>query len=316
MSTQNGQAIQKAEQHPVVKIQDLLRTWEPEIAKALPRGPLTVQRLTQVAMTCVRKTPKLQQCTGSSLVAALLQCAELGLEPGGALGRAYLVPYGDQCTLIVGYQGLIDLARRSGDLQQVEAHAVYEGDTFEVEFGLTPKLKHTPKLTGERGKAILFYCIARFRDEAVHIEVMTAAEVDAIRARSKSKDAGPWKTDPDRMGCKTVLRRAAHYWPMRAEAASLLARAFEADDQDYVDGQALDQSAVVVQGTSRTSEVKDRAKARRQIVDVKPGETDEAALARAAGEPPPDVKLPGHAGYSSPSEPPPPGDEHAPGGAQ
>lgn len=295
------QAIQKSNQHPMVTIGAMLRAREPEFAKALPRGPLTVDRLLRVAMTCLGKTPKLQKCSGSSLVGALFQCAELGLEPGGTLGKAYLVPYGDQCTLIIGYRGLIDLARRSGDLEQIEAHVVYEGDTFELEFGLNPKLRHIPKLTGERGAPRLVYCVARLRGNAVHTEVMTIAEVETIRQRSKSKDDGPWKTDWSQMACKTVVRRAAKYLPLASES-DLLAKALEVDDQDFVDGQVIDQAAIVAQGVSRTAEVKERAKARRQIVGVNPAESEK-----------PDGRSP--ADFPPEAEPPPPGDADVPVGA-
>lgn len=315
-----GTAIQKqTPKAQMVSIQQILETRKEEFAKALPKH-LTVERLLRVALTCIAKTPDLQTCSGASLCGAILQCAELGLEPGGALGHAYLVPYKQTCTLIIGYRGLIELARRSGELAQIEAHVVYSGDTCELEFGLTPKLRHVPKLSGDRGQAVFAYCVARMADGAMHVETMTVPEIEAVRSRSKAGKSGPWVTDWAEMARKTVVRRATKYLPLSSEK---MARALEVADAEYVDGEVVDQAAAPlpagvagVPPTSKTQAVKERVAKRVQVVDVQPGETSEEAIARGS-EPPADQLLPGQAGYSG-AEPPPPSDADAPpaGGAQ
>ena len=81
-----------------------------------------------------------------------MQAVQLGLEPG-LLGHCYILPYKREATFIIGYKGMIDLARRSGHIQSIYAHAVHENDEFEYELGLHPKLEHKPS-HGDRGAFI------------------------------------------------------------------------------------------------------------------------------------------------------------------
>ncbi|MFA5266163.1 MAG: recombinase RecT, partial [Opitutaceae bacterium] len=113
------------------------------------------------------------------------------------------VPYGSTCQFIPGYRGLISLARRSGQIVSIEAHAVFAADEFVVEFGLDPKLVHRPTLSKERGEITAFYAIARIVGGGLQYDYMTRADVDAIRARSKAGNSGPWQTDYAEMGKKT-----------------------------------------------------------------------------------------------------------------
>lgn len=199
----------------------LLESKKPQLAQVLPKH-LTPERLVKIAISAVSKNPALLNCTPESVYLSVAQAAQLGLEPGGVLGGAYLVPYKSTCQLIVGYRGLIDLARRSGQIASIEAHVVRRGDAFDLEFGLTPKLMHKPKLDGAPGEMQFAYAIARLRDGSVQYEVMTKAEIDAIRGRSRSGTSGPWVTDYEEMARKTVLRRLAKYLPLSTELATAL----------------------------------------------------------------------------------------------
>jgi recombination protein RecT len=61
------------------------------------------------------------------------------------------------CQLIVGYRGLIDLARRSGQIESIEAHVVHENDRFTCRYGLDPKLEHEPCWQGDPGPVKAVY---------------------------------------------------------------------------------------------------------------------------------------------------------------
>ncbi|MDL5055920.1 recombinase RecT [Geitlerinema calcuttense] len=194
---------------------------------------LTPERVVKMALVAASRQPRLWECTKESILQSIMKSAELGLDCSGTLGRAYLVPYYNskisayECQFIPGYQGLIELARRSGNIARIESRVVYERDTFNVEYGLDQKLSHTPCMTGDRGAMTCVYAVAELTDGSRQIEVMTMEEVDAIRSRSKAKDNGPWKTDYPEMARKTVIRRIAKYLPLSTE----LEKAFEADDQ-------------------------------------------------------------------------------------
>lgn len=202
-------------------LKDLLEKASPSIAAVLPKH-LTVARLTKVALSATARKPELLACTALSIVKAVMQGAELGLEVGGLLGEAYLVPYGDVATLIVGYRGMLKLARQSGMLSSIESHVVCERDTFELEYGLNPKLVHKPAMNGDPGAVVAAYAIARFKDGAIQVDVMTRAEIDAIRTRSKAGNSGPWVTDFPEMAKKTVVKRLCKYVPLSPELAKAL----------------------------------------------------------------------------------------------
>lgn len=197
----------------------LIERQKPEIARALPKH-MDPDRLARIATTVLRQTPQLGQCTPESFLGALMTCAQLGLEPG-PLGHAYLVPFKNnkngvfEVTFIPGYRGLVELARRSGQVQSVQAHVVREGDRFDYEFGLNPKLEHKP--AGSDGEVTHAYAVVRYKDGGADFDVMTVAEVDAIRKRSRAATNGPWVTDYAEMAKKTVLRRLLKTAPMSVE---------------------------------------------------------------------------------------------------
>jgi recombination protein RecT len=206
------------------------------LAQVLPKH-LTPDRVVKMALVAASRQPLLFKCTKASILQSIMKSAELGLDCSGTLGRAYLVPYYNgklqayECQFIPGYQGLIDLARRSGNIARIESRVVYDKDEFKVEYGIEQKLIHTPYLGKERGDIRCVYGIAEMMDGSRQVEVMTIDEVSAIRDRSKAKDAGPWKTDFAEMARKTVIRRLAKYLPLSTE----LAKALEADDQQFND---------------------------------------------------------------------------------
>jgi recombination protein RecT len=202
----------------------LLQRQKSAIEAALPRH-LSADRMLRIALTEIRKNPDLASCEPMSFLGSVVQAAQLGLEPGSALGHAYLVPFFNRQTerrevqLIVGYRGMLDLARRSGQIVSLSVHAVLEGDEFEFELGLEEKLKHAPakeRVSKDR-RLTAVYAIARLKDGGHQLEVMTREEVEAIRKRSKSSESGPWKTDFDEMAKKTVIRRLFKYLPVSVE---------------------------------------------------------------------------------------------------
>lgn len=210
-------------------LQTYLEAMRPTFARLLPEK-VSAEKLIKVALNCVSRTPALVRCDMLSVAQCVATCAELGLMPGGALGGAYLVPYGQTCTLVIGYRGFVELMRRSGELEAIDARVVHERDEFRWREGLVRELVHVPCLEVDPGPMKLVYCILRFRGGATQVEVMSRAQVDAIRARSRASGSGPWVTDYEEMAKKTVVRRAAKLAPMSSE----LARAIEAEEDDAV----------------------------------------------------------------------------------
>lgn len=217
-------------QKPRDRIAALLASKGGEIAKLLPRH-LNAERLLKVAQIAATTTPALAECDVPSLIGAIGQCAQFGLEPNTVLGHAYLVPFNvkrkrpdgreewvKSVQVVIGYKGLIDLARRSGQIISISAHGVHANDKFEVLLGTEQSISHVPALTGERGALIAFYAVAKLKDGGTAFEVMTKAEVDAIKKETQSKgNYGPWKDHYEEMGRKTAIRRLAKYLPLSVE---------------------------------------------------------------------------------------------------
>lgn len=208
---------------PKVKtIRDLLIKSKDQIQMALPRH-MTAERMLRIALTAIQRTPKLLECHPITLVGAIIQAAQLGLEPDGVAGHAYLVPFWNknknrfEAQFIPGYRGLIDLSRRSQEVVGIEARVVHAKDKFKFSFGLNPVLEHEPSILPDPGIPIYFYAVARLKGGLTQFDVMTATDVDKIRARSKAKDSGPWVTDYEEMGKKTVIRRLSKLLPVSIE---------------------------------------------------------------------------------------------------
>lgn len=229
----NGGAM-VAYKEKVGGIRTLLERSKTQIGMALPKH-MNADRLLRIVMTSVQRTPKLLDCTQESLCGAVIQSAQLGLECDNVIGHAYLVPYynskkgTNEVQFIPGYKGLIDLARRSGQVSTIYAHVVRDGDMFEYEFGLEATLRHKPAFDGAGKNLTHAYAVCKLKDGGAQFEVMTAKEIEAIRDRSKSKNNGPWVTDFDEMAKKTVLRRLCKMLPCSVELARAVALDERAD---------------------------------------------------------------------------------------
>ncbi len=221
-------AIQTREQQKSLRFNSVRRLLESEgvrlqVARALPKH-MTPERILRIGVTALQNNPRLLECTEGSLVKAITEAAELGLEVNTPLGYAYLVPYKDQVTLQVGYRGFINLAHRSGKISSMAAEIVYEHDQFAIQLGTNRNLMHVPMMSGDRGKKIGAYATVLFRDGTTDFEYMTADDIAMIRGRSAGakQSNGPWTTDENEMWRKTPIRRLAKRLPMTADDQGLL----------------------------------------------------------------------------------------------
>ncbi len=193
---------------------------------------LTPDRLMRVVLAAVSRSQLLQECTVPSILQCVMTGAQLGLDCSGVLGQAYMVPFWNskinarEATFIAGYRGLIDLARRSGDIARIEAHVVYKDDEFDIEYGLNPKLTHKPNFNvdPEDKNIIGAYMVAELKDGSRQCEFMTRKEIDKIRNFSKASSKGPWVDWFGEMCRKTVVRRGIKFLPMSIEVAEALER--------------------------------------------------------------------------------------------
>lgn len=194
-----------------------------QFALALPKH-LTAERFARVAITALTRTPKLADCTPASLMKCLLDLSAMGLEPDGR--RAHLIPYGTECTLIIDYKGLVELIRRSGDVISLRSETVCSKDEFAWTNG---EISHSVNWREDRGEMQAVYAEAVMKSGEKQSAVMTKAEVEAIRNRSRAGKSGPWVTDFAEMAKKTVVRRLSKMLPLSSE----IMRHVEADDDQF-----------------------------------------------------------------------------------
>ena len=218
---------EKREVSKVMTIPDMIKAMEPEIKKALP-SVITPERFTRIALSATSNNPELTQCTPISFISALLNAAQLGLEPNTPLGQAYLIPYKNkgklECQFQIGYKGLIDLAYRNGDMQTIQAHTVYSNDEFDFSYGLNGTLVHKPAKEN-RGEPVYFYGFFKTTNGGYSYNVMSKENMDEY-AKNYSKAFGssfsPWKTNYKSMAKKTVLKQALNYAPIKTDLARCL----------------------------------------------------------------------------------------------
>lgn len=260
------------------------------IDSAMPRIGITPESVARTALSTMYRSPKLMECDPGSVMRAIVEAASLGLT--FALGRAYLVPFKNkykdpvsgregfrmEAQLIPGYQGLVDLVRRSTGVKSVVAAAVYDGDEFSYSTGLSEDtFNHVSKVEPQDVKLTHAYCIIRFLDGGYQWMVLTKKQVDAVRARSKAGDFGPWKTDYAAMAIKSAVRRCTKLCPASIE----LVRALELDDRyDAGEPQELatdinllteGDSAPPPPPASKTQQVAEKLKAQpAPVVEVEP----------------------------------------------
>ena len=203
-------------------MQSYIQAMQGEIKKALP-SVITPERFTRMVLSALSTTPKLAECTPKSFLGAMMSAAQLGLEPNTPLGQAYILPYLNKGTLEaqfqIGYKGLIDLAYRSGEVEVIQSHIVYENDEFECAYGLEPTLKHVPA-TSNRGEPIKVYAVFKTKSGGFGFEVMSMDDVRSHAAKySKAYNTSfsPWKTNFEEMAKKTVLKRVLKYAPLKSD---------------------------------------------------------------------------------------------------
>lgn len=205
----------------------LLEGSKSALAQVVPRH-LTPDRLIKVALLATSKSPDLLKCSANSILQSVMQAAELGLEVNSPLGHAYLVPFKSECQLIIGYRGYIELAKRSGQIDTVEARCVYANDFFEVVYGTEQRLVHRPALK-DPGPLVCVYALARIKgSDMPQIDVLTPRDIEYAKSISRTSASGPWRDRYDEMARKTAVRRLAKYLPLSPE----LADAMDLDDRD------------------------------------------------------------------------------------
>jgi recombination protein RecT len=213
---------------PYRQAQAYLKAMEPAIKQALPQSSgMSPERLCRITLTTLKQNVNLLNCSIESLLGAVLQSAQLGLEPN-LLGSCYFIPYKNTVSFQIGYKGLIDLATRKGEVKTIVANPVYENDLFEIEYGLSEVFRHKPAKYNERGKLVGFYAYAHLKNGGFKAEYMDIEEVEKIRNEHSisyrfDKTGSIWVKHYEAMAIKTVIKKLIKYLPISVETQNAIA---------------------------------------------------------------------------------------------
>lgn len=217
LANKASETINVKKSSPNKDMEQLMRQMSGQIKKALPEH-ISSERFQRLVLTAFGSNSKFLSCDPMSFLAAMMDSAQLGLEPNTPLGQAYLIPYGNKVQFQIGYKGLLELALRSGQIKSLYAHEVRENDKFEVKYGLNQDIIHEPVITGERGEVIGYYSVYHLTSGGYSFIFMTKEEVlNHARSKSKTFKNGPWQTDFNAMAKKTVIKQLLKYAPLSIE---------------------------------------------------------------------------------------------------
>lgn len=232
---------QVSNQKPVNAVAEFSRFMDklkPQMALALPKH-MNADRMGRLALTAFSSTPALQKCSINSIAASIMTAAQLGLEPG-INGQGYLIPYGNTCTFLPGWKGLVDLVARSGRAT-VWTGAVYQGDKFDYQLGDEPYCRHQPGDGGDKFTHV--YAIGRVRDAQMPvIEVWTRGKVqkhlDQYNKLGGRHYACASESNFEMYARKVALLQVLKYMPSSIELANAItvAHAAEAGQGAVIEG--------------------------------------------------------------------------------
>lgn len=275
-------------------VNNLISKNRDKLLRSMPAG-FNFDRMHRAVINAISTNPQLAKCDPGSIFLSCVKAFSLGLEPNGPLNEGYLVPFWNtkkgcnEAQFMPSYRGFISLARRSGQIMDIYAKAVYSNDVFSVEEGTGRKIVHQPNYFEDRGTPKCYYAVFHMINSGFDFDIMSLGEVEAIRQSSKSKDNGPWETHYEQMALKTVLKRLLKRAPMSIDFADVVEQ-----DNKVANGEsvfdAIDIEGIDLSDSETPSEVAsainaDRAEEIKKKIAEKKTET-QAPLPSQMEEPP------------------------------
>jgi len=218
---------------PVDELKSNLSKMESQFKMALPKH-IPAERFMRVIFTAIGQTPALSRADRQSFYAACMKSAQAGLLPDGK--ESAIVTFKNKagqeiCQFMPMVAGILKQVRNSGELASITSQLVYEKDDFKYWIdGEGEHLEHKPNIFEDRGKLRGVYALAKMKDGAVYIEVLTSQQVDAIKKSSRSAGSGPWAGAFEaEMWRKSAIRRLSKRLPLSTDIEMTI----KADDDFY-----------------------------------------------------------------------------------
>ena len=208
----------------------------------------------------------LETCTQPSIANALLNMVIQGLNP--MKNQCYFIPFGNQLTLMRSYFGSIAVAKQFGEIKDITAEVIYEGDKVETEIkrGKTTILSHTRSFENiNKSKIVGAYATILYNNNIEESLLMTIDQIKMSWKKSKlnpeSKDSTHSQFTED-MCKRTVINKICKYYINTKDDSNLnmIKMAFETSDEE------LKESEV---------EYEIQENANKELIDVETGEIQE-----------------------------------------
>jgi recombination protein RecT len=198
----------------IEEVRGALTKMAPQFKAALP-AHVSVEKFQRVVMTALQMTPDLLNCDRRTLFMSATRAAQMGLLPDGREGA--IVKFGNNATFMPMVGGLLKLVRNSGELASIDAQIVHRNDKFTYRPGIDLVPQHEPDWFGDRGEMIGVYAVAKMKDGAAYVEIMSKTQIEKVRNVSRSKSAGPWVSWYEEMARKSALRKLSGRLPMSTD---------------------------------------------------------------------------------------------------
>ena len=203
----------------------------------------------------------LDVCTRESVANALLNMVIQGLTP--MKNQCYFIPYGNQLTLMRSYFGSITVAKQFGEIEDITAEVIYEGDKVETEIkrGKTLIKTHTRSFENiNKAKIVGAYATILYKGDAEESIIMTMEQIRNSWKKSKLNPDGKDSTHSlytEDMCKRTVINKICKYYINTKDDSNLnmIKQAFETSDEE------LKESEV---------EYEIQENANKEVIDIKP----------------------------------------------
>ena len=219
----------KQEVNSIQRVDNWLEKSGPKLLELLP-GNIEQDRFLRNVSSQVKMNPAIQNCRPDTIINSIIRATHLGLDIG-VLGSAWIVPYGDQANLVIGYAGLIDLANRSGTVNAIHSGVVRKNDIYKR---TEDNFSHDYDAFGtaeSRGPVVGCYCLVDLKNGSRQIETMNLEDIEQVRSGSRSGNNGPWVSYFEEMAKKSVIRRALKRIKLSPEVQEAIQ---SSDDAEYL----------------------------------------------------------------------------------
>lgn len=233
-----AQQMNTRQKSPIAGFSSFMEKLKPQLALALPKH-MTADRMTRLALTAFSTSPKLQQCDPNSIAASIMTAGQLGLEPG-VNGAGYLIPYGNTCTFVPGWKGLVDLVARSGR-GTVYTGIIYKDQEYTFTDGARRDLViHNQTELDDPNDMTHAYAIGWVKDSSMPIiELWTMAKLRKHRDKYNKVGKKHYSFRDWEMYCRKIpLLQVLKYMPCSIEVSNAIdiSNAAEAGRHPIIEG--------------------------------------------------------------------------------